>query len=216
MKHSLNDEERKMLNGRIAEAEKHTGVQIVLAVVERSDIYAELPWKAFALGASVAGLLIFIMNLLWPLTSPVAAALLAIVMMLSAGAGFALLSVFVPDFARLFLSLQRAHVETRQYAESIFLSRQLFATRERKAVLLLVSLFERCVIILPDMGLTRQLNQETTDMVIKHMRIYLKAGQTARALEAGLKKLEECISGDEQSASPDNELPDEIIEERGA
>jgi len=29
---------------------KRTGAQIVLAVVDRSDVYAELPWKAFALG----------------------------------------------------------------------------------------------------------------------------------------------------------------------
>ena len=72
-------------------------------IIERSDAYAELPWKAFALGASGAGLLVLIMNMLWPLTSSLQAALLAIVIMLAAGAGLALLSVFVPDFARLFL-----------------------------------------------------------------------------------------------------------------
>jgi len=205
-----------MLNGRIAEAEKRTGAQVVLAVIGKSDTYAEIPWKAFALGASGAGLLVLIMNILWPLTSPAQAALLAIVMLLAAGAGFALLTVFVPDFARLFLSLHRAHVETRQYAESLFLSRQLFDTRERKAVLLLVSLFERRVVVLPDTGLARQFNQESTAKIIKHMRIYLKAGQTARALEAGLKKMEEFLIGGAERASSDNELPDQIIEEKGA
>lgn len=216
MKHTLNNEERGQLDQRIADAEKRTGAQIVLAVIERSDAYAELPWKAFALGASIAGLLVLVMNLLWPLTSASLAALLAIVMMLGAGAGFALLSVFVSDFARLFLHTFRAEVETRQYAESLFLSRQMFATRERKAVLLLVSLFERQVVVLPDNGLTQHLNQDATEKIIKHMRPYLKAGQTARALEAGLKKLEENISGDERSASFVNELPNDIIEEKGA
>ena len=56
MKHVLNNEERSRLNKDIADAEKRTGAQIVLAVIERSDSYAELPWKAFALGASIAGL----------------------------------------------------------------------------------------------------------------------------------------------------------------
>jgi putative membrane protein len=215
MKHTLNVEERSQLDQRIADVEKRTGTQIVLAVIERSDAYAELPWKAFALGASIAGLLVLGMNILWPLTSVTKAALLAIVMILAAGAGFALLTVFVSDFAKLFLHTSRAEVETRQYAESLFLSRQIFATQERKAILLMVSLFERQVVVLPDTGLTQKLNQDATEMIIKHMRPYLKAGQIARALEAGLKKLAEIISGDKQSASFVNELPNNIIEEKG-
>jgi putative membrane protein len=215
MKHTLNVEERSQLDQRIADVEKRTGTQIVLAVIERSDAYAELPWKAFALGASIAGLLVLGMNILWPLTSVTKATLLAIVMILAAGAGFALLTVFVSDFAKLFLHTSRAEVETRQYAESLFLSRQIFATQERKAILLMVSLFERQVVVLPDTGLTQKLNQDATEMIIKHMRPYLKAGQIARALEAGLKKLAEIISGDKQSASFVNELPNNIIEEKG-
>ena len=210
------DEERSLLDQRVAAAEKRTGAQIVLAVIGRSDTYAEIPWKAFALGSSVTGLLALIMNVLWPLASAVTAALLVIVMMLSAGAGLALLSIFVPDFARLFLHVHRAEAETKQYAESLFLSRQLFATRDRKAVLLLISLFERRIVILPDRGLTDQLNQTATEKVIKHMRPYLKAGQPARALEAGLKKLEDLISAEAQPGSFIDELPNDIIEEKGA
>lgn len=56
MKHTLNDEERRKLDQHIADEEKRTGAQVVLAVIERSDSYAELPWKAFALGASTSGL----------------------------------------------------------------------------------------------------------------------------------------------------------------
>ena len=216
MKHTLNDEERRQLDQRIADAEKRTGAQIVLAVIERSDSYAELPWKAFALGASIAGFLVLGMNLLWPLPSPTTAALLAIVMMLAAAAGFALLCVFAPDFARLFLHAHRAEVETRQYAESLFLSKQMFATTKRKAVLLLVSIFERQIFVLPDTGLASKLNQQATDNIIQQMRPYLIAGKTARALDAGLKKLVEIISAGEQPQVFLNELPNDIIEEKGA
>jgi uncharacterized membrane protein len=51
------------LDQRIAEVEKLTGVQIVIAVIERSDAYPELPWKAFALGAAVAGLAVFVQEM---------------------------------------------------------------------------------------------------------------------------------------------------------
>lgn len=54
------------MDKRIAAAEKRTGAQIVVAVIERSDSYSELPWKAFALGVFVAGFLVFIFDLLWP------------------------------------------------------------------------------------------------------------------------------------------------------
>ena len=216
MKHTLNIEERAQLNQRIADIEKRTGAQIVLAVIERGDAYPELPWKAFALGASIAGFFVLGMNLLWPLTSSMTSALLAIVMVLVAGTGFALLCVLVPDFARLFLSAHRAEEETRQYAESLFLSKQMFATTKRKAVLLLVSIFERQIFVLPDTGLTQKLNQEATDNIIKHMRPYLIAGKTAQALDAGLKKLAEIISAGVQPEVFVNELPNDIIEEKGA
>ena len=211
MKHTLSGEERDVLNQKVTAAEKRTGAQIVLAIIERSDSYAEIPWKAFALGTSGAGLLVLLMNRMWPLPDPVMAALLAIVIMLAAGAGFALLSVFVPDFARLFLHSHRAEVETMQYAKSLFLSRELFGTPERRAVLLLVSLFERRIVILPDAGLRLKISQDATEKIIAHMCAFLKSGKTAQALETGLKKLEEVILSDGSS----HELPN-VIEERGA
>ena len=211
MKHTLTDEEQKELDRRVAEVEQRTGAQIVIAVIERSDAYPELPWKAFALGASLAGLAVLVMNLIWPLASPERAALLAIVMMLSAGAGLALLCVFVPDFARLFLQTHRAEAETRQYAESLFLSRRMFAARDRRAALLMVSLFERWIVVLPDAGLAQKLNRPATEPVIEYMRGDLKAGKTALALEAGLTTIEEILM---QTKAPD-ELPN-LIEEKGA
>ncbi len=41
----------------VAAVEARTGVQIVAAVVPRSDTYPELAWRAFALGTSFAALL---------------------------------------------------------------------------------------------------------------------------------------------------------------
>jgi len=216
MKHTLNVEERVKLDQRIADIEKRTGAQIVLAVIERADAYPEIPWKVFALGVSIAGFLVLVMNILWPLNSPISAALLAIIMILGAGAGFALLCVLAPDFARLFLSVHRAEEETRQYAESLFLSKQMFATTKRKALLLLVSIFERQIFVLPDTGLAQKLNQEATDNIIKHMRPFLIAGKTARALDAGLKKLADIISAGVQPEAFVDELPNDIIEEKGA
>ena len=56
MKQILSASDRDLLDKRIMEAELQTKAQIVVALVKRCDNYAEIPWKAFAIGASVAGL----------------------------------------------------------------------------------------------------------------------------------------------------------------
>lgn len=221
MKRILSDQDRAQLDERIAETEKRTKAQIVAAVIQRSDTYTELPWKAFALGVSIAGLLVFILDLfLYSWTSYVMA-FVAVAITLVAGLAFALLAVFFPGFARLFLPVHRAEVEVRQYAESLFLDRELFATDERTGVLMLVSLFERKVVILPDKGISSRLSGDAMDDVIAFMIPFLRRKEIYRALEGGLEKLSLVLEvlalpGGSPGKRGGNKLPDEIIEEKGA
>ena len=214
MKLILSDQDRGRLDALITKIEKRTNTQIVLAVIQRSDSYAELPWKAFALGTSLTGLLVFIVNLLfiswWPgVTVPIAVAGI-----LSGGALFVLLTVLIPGFAKRFLSDFRAEVEVQQYAESLFLSRELYATSKRTGILVLVSLFERKVVILPDKGLINQLTKDAMQRMIVSMTLLLKRNEISQAFEAGLKQLSH-ILGENVQGIGENELPDEIIEENG-
>jgi putative membrane protein len=215
MKKILNDQERSRLDQRIAEAEKRTGAQIVVAVIHRSDSYSELLWKAFALGVSVAALLVFIFDLLWPGWNSQTAVLITVATILAAGIISALLSLYIPKFARLFLAAHRAEVEVRQYAESLFLSHELFATRRRTGILLLVSLFERQVILLPDTGLNKRLSRKALQEIIAQMTPILASGQVTRAVEQGLLRLEEILIVTATGKSGSDELPEEIIEEKG-
>ena len=214
MKYPLTEQERQQLDRRIADAENRTGAQIVLSVVERSDVYAELPWKAFALGAAGAGLAVTALDLLRPGWHSSTAVLLAVTATLIAGAACALACVSLPGFARLFLDAHRAEVETRQYAASLFLSREVFATRGRRGILLLVSLFERQVIMLPDTGLSKHLGREASQGIITRMTSLLASGRVAIAFEAGLAGLEEVLGA--TAAAAENELPNAIVEEKGS
>ncbi|MGD0022887.1 MAG: TPM domain-containing protein [Smithellaceae bacterium] len=215
MKKILNNQDRSRLDKRIAEAEKRTGAQIVIAVIHRSDSYLELPWKAFALGVSVAGLLVFIFDLLWPGWYSQTAVLISVVTILMTGIISAILSLYIPKFARFFLAAHRAEVEVRQYAKSLFLSHELFATQRRTGILLLVSLFERQVILLPDTGLSKRLNQKAMQKIITQMTPPLASGQVTRALENGLMKLTGIRAVKKRGKSRKNELRNEVIEEKG-
>ncbi len=212
----LSDQERTQLDQRIADAEKRTGAQVVLAVIGRSDNFAELPWKAFALGAAFAGPAAALVALLRPVWTQGLATLLVVVATLGAGALCALVCIARPSFARFFLDPHRAEVEVRQYAQSLFLERELFATRSRTGVLLLVSMFERQVVLLPDRGLEKRLSRDASQAIVGRMKSALAAGQVVRALGDGLAGLEDALGTAAAGAPREDELPDTIVEEEGS
>ena len=107
MKLFLSDTDKEILDKRIEEAEQVTKAQIVLATVKRSDSYAEIPWQAFAFGASLAGLLVIISTIISPFWISTQAILISSVAILATGGLFALLSILSEGFAKLFLSAPR-------------------------------------------------------------------------------------------------------------
>lgn len=215
MRQALNDQERLDLDRLTARAEKRTGAQIVLAVIERCDTYPELPWKAFALAAAVAGLAVSAASLFRPGWASGTAVLFSVAATLAAGSAAALLCIFIPKFGRLFLDARRAESEVHQYAESLFLSRELFATRGRTGVLVLVGLFERQVVVIPDSGLRERLKSDVLQGIVSKMATALSSGRVAAALEDGLAGLEEVLSVSAAATPGGNELPDEVVEEKG-
>lgn len=215
MKPILSYEDRVELDRRVAVLERRTGSQIVLAVTKRSDSYAELPWKAFALGVSLAGLGAVTLPILRPEWNSHLAVLLVVVFSLAAGAVCALLTVAVPGFARLFLDSHRAEVEVNQYAHSLFLSRELFATHSRMGILLLVSIFERQIVLLPDTGAAKLLGSEAMRDVVESMKGYLSGGRIDFAFKEGLERLESILPVSEAEGTPEEELPNTVIEGRG-
>lgn len=214
---NLTSAESDAIAARVAEVEAHAGLQVVAAVVAKSHSYPQLPWKAYALGAALAGFAVVLLDALRPDWVTEWTALLQTVAVLAVGAAAALLVVFVPAFARLFLRPPRRDLEVRRYAETLFLHRELFATRDRNGVLLLVSLFERKVEILPDRGLAGRISPADWQHVVARMAVELRRGRAADALLAGLIAMEAMLvaKGFLPKAGTGNELPDRPIDEQG-
>jgi len=206
------------IEARTAALEADAGVQVVTAVVGKADHYVELPWKAFALGAVFAALGVVAADSLRPDWASSHVALLHAVTILGIGAASALVAIFVPPYARLFLTRLRRDAEVRHCAESMFLRRELFGTQGRNGILLLVCLFERKVEILADAGLNGRVGEPQWRSVIARMTPALGSGAIAESLEQGLARLAEILRERGPPARPDNanELGDRPIEERGA
>jgi len=215
MKPVLSESDIIQLDKRIAEAEKITKTQIVLATVKRCDSYVEIPWKAFALGTSITGLLVFLLDILLLKWSNDTAVLVSIVITLTSGVVIVLLSLIFPGFARLFLSASRMEMESRHYAESMFLSRELFSTTNRRGMLLLISRFERVVIILADKGLREHFTRDELKSIISLMKKPLAKNELRQAMEIALDELIRVIEPLLSDEPVNDELSNKIIEEEG-
>jgi putative membrane protein len=209
--------ESAALEAQIAGLEAQTGVQLVTAIIGKADSYLELPWKAFALGSALAALVLVLADTLSPRWSGAADALVFAVAILGTGAASALLAVAAPAYARLFLRATRRDAEVRHYAQAFFLRRELFKTHERDGILLLVSLFERKIEILPDVGLHSRFDAGDWRSVVDAMAPLLLERRCFDALQHGVARVQAMLLA--KGATPaavGNELPDHPIQETGS
>ena len=210
--------ESAAIDAQVARIEARTGVQIATALVHRSDAYTELPWKAFALGASLSAFVVVVADAAEPQWVMPYTALVHAMAILLPAAALAALAMFVAPFARLFLRPHRAAIEVRRYAESLFLRRGLFRTRARTAVLILISLFERRVEMLADEGLKSRVSEKDWQSVIARMTPHLRGERPFDALREALEAVEALLVSKGCVGSPDaaDALPNQTIEEAGA
>jgi len=211
----LTEAEARLVEARTAELERHAGVQVLAVVVGRADAYPEIPWKAFALGTAAALLAAFVAAWLRPGWSGAELSVIEAALVLCTGAAAALAAAYVPPFARLFLDRDRAHAEVRQYADAMFLVRGLHGTAGRVGILLLVSLFEREVVIRCDRGVTARVPDAGLEPVIAAMTPPLRRGAVADALLEGLAALERLLRARGFPKGGPDEIADELVQEKG-
>jgi putative membrane protein len=210
--------ESAAIDALVARIEARTGVQIATALVHRSDAYTELPWKAFAFGASLAAFVVVIADAAQPQWVMPYTALVHVMAILLPAAILAALSMFIAPLARAFLRPHRADIEVRRCAESLFLRRGLYRTRARTAVLILISLFERRIELLADEGLRTRVSERDWQTVIARMTPHLRGERPFDALREALEEVEALLVSKGCVGSPDaaDELPNRTIEEAGA
>ena len=170
--------------------ETKTGAQVVAAIVARSDSYPEAPWKAFALGAAAVALLAVAFPLVardWETGRP---ALYNAVAILGSGAVLALLTAVFAPLARMFTDPPRRRLEVGQHARLMFSDRGLDRTRGHIGILLLVSLFERQVVLLADDGFEGRIDDSDWQELTQRVTLLLRHDSAIGAFQAGLDGLE--------------------------
>ena len=209
------DEEK--VRARAARLEAARGVEVVVAVIARADSYPEVPWKAFAMGASLAALAVALLAPVDAGWHAGYAVIEAVVAVLAAGGMLALATVWITPLARLFIPPERREVEVRQYAQALFLENELHRTQRRDGILLLVGLLEHQVVVLADRGVTEKVTADALNRVVAAVTEGIGRKHLAEALLAGLGQLDAILEQARfQAATGDtNELADGVIQRQG-
>jgi putative membrane protein len=144
--HFYRDEARQRATAAIRKIEAETAVQVVVALRPRVDDYRAADYLAgFALALAVLAALLYL---------PVPFSLTSVPLDTLAGfvVGAALCAQFAP-LRRLLTSKGRLREATHRAACAAFLDHSLSRTKSRLTVLVFVGMFERCVEVLPDVGI---------------------------------------------------------------
>lgn len=178
----LSEAEREAVAACVAEAEGATSAEIAVVLAAQSSDYG----RATTAGAMSLGLL--------------AAALLALVLGWSSMwlflllfallyPGVRLLLARIPVLKRVFITDAEFDEEVMEAASVAFHEHGLSLTRERNAILVYVSAFERRVRILADAGLAAKETQAAWDTVAAELAKAMREGRTAQGLCDAVRRL---------------------------
>lgn len=201
----LSEAEKDRVLAAVRAAEARTSAEIVPMVVGASDSYP----KAELACAVAVGLLAGVMLSLVGGTRGMW--LFLLYFGLFALAGFQA-AKRLPALTRLFVSPGRARHETLQAAQAAFYVHKLADTRERNALLVYVSVFERLVFLLPDSGLAGKLDDRTLRAAAATLSDGIRQGRQAEALAHTITALADALAPLFPPRADDvNELSDIIV-----
>jgi putative membrane protein len=165
---------RERIEAAITEVERQTSGEIVVAEIHASDDYTDLALSygiALAIGSAI------IAHVAWPELSIVWLLWLQAAMILGCLLAFKLgpvLRALAPD-RRLGESVERC-------AREAFFEHELFATRDRTAVLILISELEHRVAILGDAGIDQHVQAAGWQVHVQHITRAIRNRQAAQGI----------------------------------
>ena len=193
------------IRSAIAGVERKTAGELVVVILEESDSHPQARWLA-ALLSGLASYMLVAGSGLDEHPSTVLAALLG------GGALGWVLAFFLPGFRRYFVAPGRADAMAEEQALQEFADLGVHRTEGRTGVLLLVSLFERSVIVLADDGIHRKADPAAWIEADRRVLEGIAMGSLAKGLLAGMESIAEVLARHCPLAESErNELPDHLV-----
>jgi putative membrane protein len=204
-------EDLSRITDAVADAERGTSAEIVPCILDRSDDYEEALWRAGGLMSSVVLGGLGIVNALTGAWLPFGLAGVAAIVLLI-GAGTMLAVMWIPSLRRICAGKELLTLRVMRKAKELFLDEQVFRTRQRTGILLLISLLEREVVVLADTGITSRVNSAEWKPVIDCVLNGLRSGKPTDGVVGALRMMSPLLErhGFVRPSDDGNELPDRL------
>lgn len=189
MNQLFTDADRDRIEAAVRSAEDRTSGEIVPVIVARSDEYPVAVRRAGIIGLATGAVVFEILRYVWSGWAPAwitnDAALFGF--MLGAGFIFWFAAARIPSLKRMLIGRRAIDRAVHSRAVHAFVEEEVFATRDRTGILLLVSLFEHRVEVFGDSGINALVSEDdwgdVIDDVIKGIRKRDAAGGLIRGIE---------------------------------
>jgi putative membrane protein len=193
----FNEAQTTRLDALASRIQQRSGVRLKVVVVDRSGNYPEVAWKAFAFGVCAHALIHLMQAVLHQDRMIVWSIQNTIGFIIGTSAGIALLTQYWPPFGTVFLDRSHAEKTARNCAESLFVKHEIYNAPARNGILMLVSLLERQVIVLPDSRIAGHFDVHAQQQVISAMFPLLRRQDYYTAVEKGLKTMQALLPATE-------------------
>ena len=205
---TLTDEEKARISEAVCAAETRTRAEIVPMLVARSGLYRDAQHDA-GLALALLVLTTLLMGeglwLFWGWQTVNAPWLLLATLLAYAIGSW--IGTFGPVI-RAITSTERLRQKVQLRAERAFAQHSLSRTQHRTAVLLMVSLLERHVYVLPDVGIGRGITPTQWNEVVEAVVVRLRHHDIAGGFCAGIERCGVLLARACPAAPGDN--PDEL------
>lgn len=200
--------EQNAVHEALIAAETHTTGEIVPVVLERSDRHPNAAWSS-ALFTLLIGTTLFEGLLPWH-----APHLLIACQLVLGTVGFAL-ACWLPAWKRMFVSEARADEMAQEQALQEFFRLRLHETAGRTGVLLCVSLLERRVVVLGDVGIHAKVGDEHWEATRAAILAGVRRGRVGEGLIDGIRLTGAVLQRHFPWTQGDrNEIPDRVVVRR--
>jgi putative membrane protein len=213
---TLTAEEQEQIKLAVQRAEQQTNAEIVPMIVPRSGFYRDAQhWTGLVLALTVLTVLLTLETLWLPWgwhASNAAWLVMATILAYTVGNRVGTLRPMI----HLFTSRERMQHKVRLRAEQGFARHAVSRTRERTGVLILVSVLERQIYVLPDRPLAQQVPLERWSQVVRVAVERLKRQDIAGGLCEGIEQCGRLLADVCPARPGDNpdELPNQVVQER--
>ena len=213
---ALSEGDRERVRQAVHAAEQQTRAEIVPMIVARSGLYRDAQhWAGLITALTTLTVLLTIEASWFPWgwhASNAAWLVLAVTLAYVGGSWIGML----PPVLCLLTSPTRMRHKVALRAERAFAQHAISQTRERTGVLILLSMLERQIYVLPDRSLTELVSADRWKQVVQAAVERLQRGDIAAGLSNAIAACG-VVLADACPARPGenpNELPDQVIDER--